>query len=236
MSPPLHLVGLVEVDGEFFACGRGFEGPGRLVGDYRVGEVTLLLSILASRFETWERIHTSMKGSCPFTEAKSFDFVNLTFKSRPFRFPGIEMVMSTSLIVCVHVYGRAACSATSFAFASASSFFCSSGGGDPVIVVFCCYLQQILELLKWSYSFPEAGHGGATCGVRRPPFSLTFFQVPAIILLHILQFEDIYPCPDSTHILTSIILLQVLMIVSLLRKQPFKEAQRSKSQKILKDR
>ena len=28
VGPPFHFVGFVEVDGEFFAGGRGFEGPG----------------------------------------------------------------------------------------------------------------------------------------------------------------------------------------------------------------
>jgi len=91
---------------------------------------------------------TSMKASCPLIAAKSLFFVNLTFKSRPFRFAGMEMVISTSLIVWVHLYGRAACSASSFAFASASIFFCSSGGGESVILVFVVVLAKNLELSR----------------------------------------------------------------------------------------
>lgn len=40
-GPPFHLVALVQVDADFFAVGRGFERPGRLVHKDGVGEGTL---------------------------------------------------------------------------------------------------------------------------------------------------------------------------------------------------
>ena len=39
--------------------------------------------------------------------------------------------MSRSWMVCVHLYGKAACSASSFALASLSSFSRSEGVGEP---------------------------------------------------------------------------------------------------------
>lgn len=56
-------------------------------------------------------------------------FLISTFKSLPFRFPGISTVMSRSVMVWVHLYGRAACSSASFARAAASSWGVSSGDG-----------------------------------------------------------------------------------------------------------
>lgn len=42
VRPPFHLVAFVEVDAQFFlARGQGFEGPGAVVGDYRVRERAL---------------------------------------------------------------------------------------------------------------------------------------------------------------------------------------------------
>ena len=43
MRPPFHLVGLVEVDVEFFAVGRSFERPGGFVDVYGVWEGALVL-------------------------------------------------------------------------------------------------------------------------------------------------------------------------------------------------
>ena len=48
--PPLDFVGFVEVEGDFFAGGSGFEGPGGFVGKDFVGEGSLrgiTLSVLA---------------------------------------------------------------------------------------------------------------------------------------------------------------------------------------------
>ena len=50
-----------------------------------------------------------------------------TVKSLPLRFPGTSTVMSRSPIVCVHLYGRAACSSASLARAAASSAGVGSG-------------------------------------------------------------------------------------------------------------
>lgn len=41
VRPPLHLVDLVEVDGDFFAGARGFERPGGFVETDRVREFAL---------------------------------------------------------------------------------------------------------------------------------------------------------------------------------------------------
>ena len=43
MRPPLHLVGLVEVDGELFSGRCGLERPGAVVGADGVGEGALFV-------------------------------------------------------------------------------------------------------------------------------------------------------------------------------------------------
>lgn len=43
--PPLHLVGLGDLDGELFAAGDGLEGPGGIVGEDGVREVALRMEV-----------------------------------------------------------------------------------------------------------------------------------------------------------------------------------------------
>jgi len=73
-----------------------------------------------------------MKGSWPFIRANSVVFLISMIRSRALRFPGIEMVISRSPIVCTHLYGRAACSASSLARAAASSSLVGSVDVDVV--------------------------------------------------------------------------------------------------------
>jgi len=72
-----------------------------------------------------------MNGSCPLMPTFSAFLLILTSRSLPLYFASMLTVMSRSLIVCVHLYGRVACSASSFSRASASAFLRSSGGGEP---------------------------------------------------------------------------------------------------------
>ena len=67
-----------------------------------------------------------MMGSWPLTPATSLVFDIVMVKSRLLSPPGMEKVTSSSPIVCVHLYGRAACSSASFARAAASSAGVSS--------------------------------------------------------------------------------------------------------------
>lgn len=62
-----------------------------------------------------------MIASCPLTPADIEFFLMSTVRSRALRFPDTESVMSTSPMVWFHLYGREACSASSFARAAASS-------------------------------------------------------------------------------------------------------------------
>jgi hypothetical protein len=87
-----------------------------------------------------------MKGSCPLIPAFRVFRPSLTSRSLPLYFPSMVMLMSTSLIVWSHLYGSAACSACSFARASASAFFCSSGGGEPDILTCVVVLSKVLQI------------------------------------------------------------------------------------------
>jgi hypothetical protein len=78
--------------------------------------------------------HASMNGSWPLMPTFSVFLPILTSRSLPLYFASMLMVMSRSLMVWSHLYGSAACSACSFARASASAFLVSSGGGEPAIV------------------------------------------------------------------------------------------------------
>ena len=77
---------------------------------------------------------TSITGSSPFTPTFKCSFPISTVRSRPRRFPATGTVMSTSAIVCVHLYGNSACSAASLVRAAASCCSRSEGVGDVDIV------------------------------------------------------------------------------------------------------
>jgi hypothetical protein len=87
-----------------------------------------------------------MMGSCPLIATRNFVFVSLTSKSLPLRFAAMGIVMSTSWIVCVHLYGRAACSASSFSFAALSLRARSEGVGDGGPAILCFDVWKSLEL------------------------------------------------------------------------------------------
>jgi len=55
VRPPFHLVDFVEVDGDFFAGGGGFERPGGFVGVDWVGEVALLWDCLSPPYVSYRR-------------------------------------------------------------------------------------------------------------------------------------------------------------------------------------
>jgi hypothetical protein len=74
------------------------------------------------RVSMWaDLVRTLMIGSCPLIPALSFVFLMSTTRSRPLRFPGTVKLRERSRIVCVHLYGREACSSTSRARAAASA-------------------------------------------------------------------------------------------------------------------
>lgn len=64
MRPPLHLVDLVEVDLDIFACSGGAQGPCRVVDADGVGELALTHVSWLSTDVLWEsQARTSMMGS-----------------------------------------------------------------------------------------------------------------------------------------------------------------------------
>ena len=73
--------------------------------------------------------HTSITGSCPRTPTFKLSRLISTTRSRALRFPGTVTNTSSSEMVCVHLYGRAACSSASLARAAASSAGVGSGKG-----------------------------------------------------------------------------------------------------------
>ena len=120
MRPPLHLVDLVEVEGDFFAARReGFERPGRFVGVDFFGKGTLKngdnVSYVSRMYNLWNGSLgfsggggvsykcTSIIAVCPLIATFSFFLLMMTSKSRPLRFPATGTVMSTSPIVCDHL-------------------------------------------------------------------------------------------------------------------------------------
>lgn len=92
---------------------------------------------------------TSMIGVWPLIPTFSFDFVMTTSRSLPLMLAGTGTVMSTSWIVCVHLYGSCACSAASLALSSASFFARSSGVGDVDIVGWGGFLDLIGGMSFW---------------------------------------------------------------------------------------
>lgn len=89
----------------------------------------LTLKGFLRRESAWSN-HTLMMGSWPLIASSNFFFLTSTFKSLAFRLPGISTETSRSPIVCVHLYGRAACSSFSFAAAVAS---CSLVGSRELV-------------------------------------------------------------------------------------------------------
>lgn len=65
-------------------------------------------------------IYTSIRGSLPFNATLIFVLVNTTSRSLPRISAGTGIVTSASAIVCVHLYGRVACSFASFSLCSRS--------------------------------------------------------------------------------------------------------------------
>lgn len=75
-------------------------------------------------------VFTSITGSWPFTPTLRYVFVISTTMSLARKFEGTDTVMSTSWIVCVHLYGSLACSSASLARSSLSFLLRSEGVGD----------------------------------------------------------------------------------------------------------
>lgn len=81
MRPPLHLVDLVEVDGDFFAAGDGLERPGGFVEKNGVGEVAL--GFVSMGLWRARGRGTSRMASCPLIATLNLFFVILTSRSLP---------------------------------------------------------------------------------------------------------------------------------------------------------
>lgn len=65
--------------------------------------------------------HTSIISSLPLTPTFRLFLSNSTIKSRALSAPSIGIVMSTSPSVCIHLYGRSACSSFSLARRASSA-------------------------------------------------------------------------------------------------------------------
>lgn len=69
----------------------------------------------------WTQQHTSIIGFLPLMPTFRLFLSNSTIKSRALSAPSIGMVISTSPSVCVHLYGRRACSSFSLARRASSA-------------------------------------------------------------------------------------------------------------------
>lgn len=65
--------------------------------------------------------HTSIISSLPLTPTFRLFLSNSTIKSRALSVPSIGIVISTSPSVCIHLYGRRACSSFSLARRASSA-------------------------------------------------------------------------------------------------------------------
>lgn len=130
VSPPFHLVDLVEVNFHRLGSVRvGRERPGRVVDENSMGEVALRMVSHQCRGLGGE-VRTLMMGSWPLIPAVSLSFLISTTRSRDFTLSGTVKVTSSSPMVCVHLYGRLACSSSSLAREAASS----AGDGSDILV------------------------------------------------------------------------------------------------------